>query len=270
MGKAGRPWRTRFLRAMARTANARLSAQMAGVDHSTAYELRGRDPGFAAAWLRARDWGRARLRAEGRPVLAGGRPRPARPGETADPRELILRRSKREGTQIVRAGEGRWSPSAEADFFAHLAAGFGVAYAARAAGFSTTAVYRRRMNEADFAKRWDMAREEGKARNDGLLIDAVPRALDPEVIATAEGLPRPTIAEAIQIQRLYRKDGEEGDGRRNGWAYRPRRLDEVHGSILAKLAAIERRRDEQRLAEGWTKDESGHWIPPGWVRREGG
>src|SRR4051812_34233157 len=43
-------WRRRFLRALARTANARLSAAIAGVDHTTAYQLRERDPVFAAAW----------------------------------------------------------------------------------------------------------------------------------------------------------------------------------------------------------------------------
>src|SRR5687768_13249759 len=139
-------WRKRFLSAMARTANARLAAQMAGVDHSTAYQLRERDPGFARDWVRARDWGRARVKAEGRPVHACGRPRAARAGEAPeDMRALVVRRSKREGVQIVRAGEGRWTPEAEADFFAWLAAGFGVNHAARQIGFSTVALYRRRM-----------------------------------------------------------------------------------------------------------------------------
>ncbi|MGA9580444.1 MAG: hypothetical protein WBR13_00565, partial [Allosphingosinicella sp.] len=74
-------WRKRFLSAMARTANAGLSAEMAGVDRTTAFALRKRDPGFAADWIRARDWGRARVKAEGRPVFACGRPRQARVGE---------------------------------------------------------------------------------------------------------------------------------------------------------------------------------------------
>lgn len=45
---AGR-WRKKFLSALARTANAKLSAEMAGVDASTAFALRKRDPVFAAA-----------------------------------------------------------------------------------------------------------------------------------------------------------------------------------------------------------------------------
>jgi hypothetical protein len=255
---------------MARTANAELSAQRAGVDKTTAFGLRKRDPGFAADWVRARDWGRARVKAEGRPVFAGGRPRPARPGEApADARELIVRLSKREGAQIVRAGEGRWSPGVEAEFFAWLAAGFGVNHAARQIGFSTTALYRRRLADPAFAERWAEVLKAGLERNDGLLIDSVARSLDPDVIASAaEDLPRPTIAEAIQIQRLYRRDGEEGAARgRSAWPARPRSLGEVHESILRKLSAIARVRDAGKLASGWIQDEDGNWIPPGWARR---
>jgi hypothetical protein len=225
---------------------------------------------FAAAWVRARDWGRARVKAEGRPVFACGRPRAALAGEAAaDPRALIVRLSKREGAQIVRAGEGRWSPAAEADFFAWLAAGFGVAHAARQIGFSTVALYKRRLSDPDFSARWAVVRAEGLARNDGLLIDSVPRALDPEVMAAADGLPTPSIAEAIQIQRLYRRDPESGEPRgRGGWPARPRSLAEVHTSILKKLSAIARVRDSEKVAAGWTQDGEGNWIPPGWVRKD--
>ena len=44
----------------------------------------------------------------------------------------------------------------------------------------------------------------------------------------------------------------------------------VTEGILRKVAAIERHRESERLAAGWTKTEDGHWIPPGWVRAEGG
>ncbi|HEX6374335.1 MAG TPA: hypothetical protein VFZ91_01295 [Allosphingosinicella sp.] len=262
---AGR-WRKRFLSALARTANARLAADMAGVDHSTAYSLRERDAGFAAAWVRARDWGRARVKAEGRPAYAGGRPRPAgRIGEARDPRPLKERRSRHGGTQIVRCGEGRMSPETDRIFFAHLAAGQGVRRSAAAAGFSTTALYNRRMTDPHFEAQWAAARDQCVARNDMLLIDAVPRTLDPEITEAAEGLPKPTIAEAIQIQRLYRpRDGEAG---RRGRGVPQRSAEEAIQSILTKIEAIERHEAPQKLAEGWTQDETGHWIPPGWVRK---
>jgi hypothetical protein len=240
-----------------------------GVDHTTAYQLRERDPRFASDWARARDWGRARVKAEGRPVFAGGRPRPARPGEApADARELIVRLSKRQGSQIVRAGEGRWSPGAEAEFFAWLAAGFGVSHAARQIGFSTTALYRRRQSEPDFAARWAEVLKAGLERNDGLLIDSVPRALDPDVIAAAaDGLPRPSIAEAIQIQRLYRT---AAGGTRRGREPEPPAPDAkaIFDRLSQRVEEIEQQKAAGKLASGWAQDEDGNWIPPGWVRKD--
>lgn len=261
-------WRKRFLSALARTANARLSADMAGVDHSTAYQLRQRDEGFAADWVRARDWGRERVKAEGRPVFEGGRPQPARAGEAPpDPRALIVRRSKREGSQIVRAGEGQWTPEAEEVFFAWLGRGFGVRRAAGEAGFSVNALYTRRRLNAGFARRWAEVKDDALERNDLLLIDSMQWSLDPEAVEAAENLPRPTIAEAIQIQRLYRAPGGKAGGGRTEVTFPRRDLDEMLGGIAERLTEIEAEQAQARLEAGWVQDETGYWIPPGWVRK---
>jgi hypothetical protein len=191
------------------------------------------------------------------------------PGTEEKPIELIVRRSKREESQIVRAGKGRWSPGIEADFLAWLAAGFGVSHAARQIGFSTNALYQRRLRDPDFAARWAKVREEGLARSDELLIDSVPRTLDPEVIAAAaEDLPRPTIAEAIQIQRLYRPRVGPGGGRDRDPSPERAGEEELNESIMALLDVLERRQAGERLAAGWTRDGERHWIPPGWVRKD--
>ena len=247
--RAGAEWRRRFLRAMARTANAKLSAEMAGIDHTTAYQLRERDPAFAAAWVRAREWGRARVGAEGRPVFAGGRPRQAQVGEAPpDPRALIARRSKSGEAQVVRVGEGRMTPEDDETFFVHLAAGFGVRHSARVIGFSTTALYRRKQQDPGFAARWKAAREEGLERNDELLIDAVPLALDPEIIAAVEEAPRPSIAEAIRIVSLYRPLGTGGRVGRGVPA--PPSIEAVRDEVLERLRAIRRHRAERDKGEG--------------------
>jgi hypothetical protein len=47
--------------------------------------------------------------------------------------------------------------------------------------------------------------------------------------------------------------------------FRVRSLDEVRGSILGKLEAIERHKEPARLAAGWTKSADGRWIPPGYA-----
>lgn len=260
-------WRRKFLSALARTANAKLSADMAGVDHSTAFALRQRDPGFAAAWVKARAWGRGRVKADGRPVFANGRPRPARAGEAPpDPRALIVRSSKRNGSQVVRVGEGRWSPQSEEVFFAWLGAGWGVRRSAREAGFSTSALYERRRLHPDFAARWAAAKGDSLERNDLLLIDSIQWALDPEAVEVAEDLPRPTISEAIRIQRLYRSPA--GAAKAPGSEAQPARRDvsEMIDEIAARLKEIGLEREQSKIEAGWVQDETGYWIPPGWVR----
>lgn len=260
-------WRKKLLSALARTANARLAAEMAGVDHSTAYGLRRRDPGFAAAWERALAWGRARVKAEGRPVFAGGRPRPARAGEAPpDPRPLVLRPCREGGAELVRAGEGRWNPEAEEVFFAWLGAGHGVRRAAKESGFSTNALYARRQLHPDFAARWAQAKADSLERNDLLLIDSVQWSLDPEAVDAAEALPRPTISEAIRIQRLYRAPAGGGTGRA-AEPERPRRdVNEIIDQIAARLEEIKKEEEQAKIEAGWIRDETGYWIPPGWVR----
>ncbi|HEX8225341.1 MAG TPA: hypothetical protein VF605_16120 [Allosphingosinicella sp.] len=261
-------WRKKFLSALARTANARLAAAMAGVDHSTAYGLRKRDSAFAAAWLRARAWGRERVKAEGRPAFPGGRPRPARAGEAPpDPRALVVRQRKGGGAEVVRVGEGRWSPESEEVFFGWLGAGWGVRRAAREAGFSTNALYARRRLHADFAARWDEARSDSLERNDLLLIDSVQWSLDPGAVEAAENLPRPSISEAIRIRRLYRPPAGAAAGRPARSAEPPKRdLNELLDVIRARLEEIELEQAQEKLDSGWVQDETGYWIPPGWVR----
>lgn len=269
--RAGAGWRKRFLGAMARTANAKLSARMAGVDFTTAYQLRKRDAGFAAAWVRARDWGRARVEAEGRAVFACGRPRRARPAEMAEIGELRVCHNKREGSQKVRVGDGRWTQEAEDSFLEWLAAGHGIRRSAERAGFSYNAVWARRRLHADFAERWDQAKAQGSERNDFLLLDSVQWTLDPEAVEAAEQLPRPTIAEAIRIQRMFRAGGQSGGGggphRRRGRGPPEKTFEQSMKSILDKIEAIERHEEPEKLAAGWTRDKAGNWIPPGWVRK---
>ncbi|HET9639503.1 MAG TPA: hypothetical protein VFP12_09880 [Allosphingosinicella sp.] len=258
-------WRKRFLSAMARTANAGLSAEMAGVDRTTAFALRQRDPAFAAAWMRARDWGRARAEAEGQPVFPGGRPRAA--GPAPDPRPLKGRRRRDGGTEIVRCGEGRMSPESDQVFLTHLAAGFGVRRSAAAAGFSTTALYARRMLDPAFAAQWEAAKAQLLARNDMLLIDSLPRTLDPEVTEAADDLAKPTIAEAIRIQRLYLAAARRGPGRVADEPAPAPSAEEIFDELHQRLQEIKRDAAAEKLASGWVQDEDGNWIPPGWVRK---
>lgn len=95
------------------------------------------------------------------------------------------------------------------------------------------------------------------------------RRLRPRVgfaVEAAEALPRPTISEAIRIQRLYRPPAGARD-RPGPEPERPRRdVNELIDLIGARLAEIEQEQAQAKIDSGWVQDETGYWIPPGWVR----
>ena len=250
---AGEEWQGRFLAALERFANARLAAEIAGVDHSTAYDLRGRDSGFARAWLAALERGRRRVRAqapaapgewrapgEGRASGDSGAQRRRR--EEADARPLVARVSKNGGAQFVRAGEGRWTPRAERIVLDRLQEGWGVRRSAASAGFSAVAVYARRARDPAFATRWAEARALGVERNEQLLIDSVQWSLDPEAVEAAEDAPRPSIAEAIRIVVMNRPR-ESGARPGRPPLRREPTIEEVRDEIFERIQALRRERE---------------------------
>jgi len=58
--------------------------------------------------------------------------------------------------------------------------------------------------------------------------------------------PDMSVRDAINILQLHRSS-VKGEGKRPGWRGRPRSIDEVRGSILTKLEAIEAARRAGRL-----------------------
>ena len=106
--------------------------------------------------------------------------------------------------KLARAGEGRWTKRAEEAFLLELTVSGNVSQAARAAGFSTTAVYRRRMKEQRFAAAWEAAMETAKARVQAYLVEAATRTFDPDELPIGDGreLPTVSISQAISIARL--------------------------------------------------------------------
>jgi len=74
--------------------------------------------------------------------------------------------------QVIRTTPGkRWSAQAERLFLEELAATANVRGAAAVAGFSTTALYNRRMRWPAFAEAWAQALEQGYARIETALIE---------------------------------------------------------------------------------------------------
>jgi hypothetical protein len=162
-------------------------------------------------------------------------------GRPASSERSLAQRDGKDGLQLVRPGRRRIGPEAEEVFLDRLAASCNVAHAAAAAGFSKEAFYARRRRDPGFAQRWDSALAQGYVRIEALLIEQAERALDGRPPDPDSPILAMTARDAILLLRLH-QSRVTGTGRSPGWLPRPRALDELRGSILAKLAAFDRAR----------------------------
>ena len=263
-------WVQVFLKQLERSGNVRLAAEGAGVDYTTAYQRRKRHGAFAEAWEGALAGFASRSdqdEREGQHALTLPRPGAA-PSLPLEGRGDSVARP--DGV-VIRLGEGRWGKRSEEAFLLELTVNGSVKLAARAAGFSTTAVYRRRLKDRRFAAAWEAAIETGKARVQAYLVEAATRTFDPDELPIGDDreMAKVSISEAISIAKLKAAgpalpEPEEG--------YGDDYLKEVRERILDKLARL-RERDEEELGEaGWIEwplpprpggSEGGTvWLPP--------
>ena len=149
--------------------------------------------------------------------------------------------SGKDGAQLVRTGRHRIGEADEQHFLDRLAASANVSLAAAETGFSTVALYNRRRRDPVFAARWDEAIAQAYARIEALLVDRAERALEGRPPDPDSPIPLMTVGEAIAVLKLHRASAT-GVGNRPAWPARPRALDELRGSILAKLSAFDRAR----------------------------
>ncbi len=168
-------WQAPFLRALSKYGNVRLAAEAAGIDKTAAYTRRRKDPGFAAAWDRAKARAAARLAAAGmKPVR--GLPPGIEPGDWS--------RARGDDGLVVHGGHGftpprmqrprRWGWSADRErvFLQTLADTCNVSAAARAISMTLPPLYQRRKQGHHFAKAWDAALGNGLAALEARLIQA--------------------------------------------------------------------------------------------------
>lgn len=162
------------------------------------------------------------------------------------PAGTIIRHGGKDGPQIVHSATGkRWTEEAQELFLDALCNGLTYTAAAEAAGFSRTAICRRRRTDPAFAAKCDEARAHGVARLDQLLIKTAEDALEGRPRDPESPLPPMSLADAVSVVKLYHARADPGLRRRYGaWQPRPRTLDEVRGSILTKLSAIARARGQ--------------------------
>ena len=203
-------WVRLFLRDLERTGNARFAAEAAGIECSTAYQRRKRYPDFAERWesslaaFEDRPGDRSTVPETGCPkaILS---PSIGPPGE-----DTIIRPDGK----LIKVSEARWGKRAQESFLLALTETANVRRAAETAGFSTRAVYKRRLKDRHFAAAWDSALEVGKARVQFYLVEAATRTFDPDdlPVGSGEGVAKVSISEAIHIARL--KGVGEGPGKK--------------------------------------------------------
>lgn len=151
----------------------------------------------------------------------------------------VVRPAKNGKTKIIRA-RARWSDKAEAIFLEDLAATCNVRAAAAAAGFSTTAIYRRRMHDPGFAAAWQAALEQGYARLETRLVELATASLRTIRIRGDRPPPVVSVADAMNLLKLHRASVRGGPPQRYDARARPPDIEKVRANILRKIAAVER------------------------------
>lgn len=153
-----------------------------------------------------------------------------------------VRRAINGKTKLIRTRGKRWSDAAEATFLTTLAASANITAAAQAAGFSTTAIYRRRLRDAGFAVRWAEAIALGFTRLECLVLETATCTLAGTPLAADHPMVPTTMADAINLLKLHRAQARGGPPQRYGWRLTLPPIEEVDAEILRRVEAIERGR----------------------------
>lgn len=259
------PRREAFLAFLGKTGNWTAAAAAVGIDRSTADQRRKRDAAFAIACADAL--------AEADRALAGAE---SAFGAGGQGEFNVIKRGRGGRTQIVRAGAKRWSRAVEERFFAALAICGNVAAAARAVGFTENCIWTRRRTWPAFRDRMEEMLDDAESRIEHRLAatgsDIGAAARDPEDgdrTGTATGSCPPPETERFDPEQGYRFLKWRAEKRRGGAPRhdRPRKeatKEDVIAAIQKSLGVLRKR----KLAAGWSEDEKGCLIPPGWVRIE--
>lgn len=161
----------------------------------------------------------------------------------------VVRQARAGGkAQVIRTDGKRWSQAAERAFLEELAATANVRAAAEAAGFSTTAIYRRRMRWPGFAAAWQACLEQGYARIEMQLLELATDSLRSEPVTGAAAGKAMTVAEALNLLKLHRAAVKGGAPQCQDARARTADVAAVRASILRKIEAIERAGAARRAA----------------------
>jgi hypothetical protein len=262
MRKAPR-WTVAFLRGLERSGMVRSAAKDAGIDFTTAYARRKAHEEFAAAWAEALRAHKERVERERNEEIAAVRARgfePSAASPAASPTSAASGRGAgAEFTmcsgQVRRVNAKRWTKAAEALFFATLAETANVQMAADACGFSTNALYARRLRHPLFAETWAAAVDTARMRVDLGLIEVAQDSLARLMAGVPGRPPQLSVAEALHVLRIgaqpHVPTSPDGRRRLNGGAQANVRVatnQEIAEALKKRLAAFSKRIERERRA----------------------
>ncbi|MDT8759359.1 hypothetical protein MZO42_11685 [Sphingomonas psychrotolerans] len=141
-------------------------------------------------------------------------------------------------------GRGRWCYDIAETFLLALSRTGNVRAAARAINYTTPTLYWRRQRYPMFARAWDFALEEGRARAAARYLARLEFQVPFD--GEREGDPYPTVDQALQQLRLHRHSVRGGKPQRYDHRAKPANIEKVRASILRKIRAIE-------LVDAWRK-----------------
>lgn len=236
--------RALFLKVLRETGNRRAAAAAIGVDPRRMDQRRETDPALDRDWRAALDEAHLAL------ALARG-PLDCPQGGALN----TIRRGKNGRLQLVAAGETRWSAAVEARFKEALRACGSVRAAARAVGFTESAVWQRRRAWPVFAEMLEGLLEEAELGLELQIASMGSNVLPGSGTVAgncppeAGNCPQPMKFDADFAMRFlkWREEKRRGGGR---WAPRakPPSIEEVNNKIVRRVEAIKRhrRREEDR------------------------
>lgn len=260
--------RDRFLEVLGQTGNRRAAAKAIGVEPRLMDQRRAFDPVLDRLWEEALDQAHRRLSG------ADG------PFDCIGAREFnVIRRGPDGRLKLYASGAKRWNGQVEERFLAALAACGNMSAAARAVGFSESSVWQRRAKFPAFAQRIEEMLEQAEVALELRIAweAGTPYGpVDPEA-ARAEAAGLPEVGRKFDPDLAMRFLKWRAEKNRTGKAPsrggRPEKVwtfEESMALLEKKLDAFGKRQEAEKLAGGWSKDEGGRLIPPGWVRAEGG
>ncbi len=242
-----------FLKELRRTANAKLSAELAGVPMHRLRTRRRRFPDFAQDWDAALAFARAALANAQAKRGAAAFTAPA--GAAGDGEliarggELAVRAGGRRGPQVRRARAGDLTGEGVRAFLAHLAATANVTLSAQAAGVTKVAIYNRARRSPVFEQEMREALRQGFDRVELALLESANRSLAPDGAdltdwlrdSTAiEPLARMSVDQALLVLLAHRRTMALDVPRRSAQR-KPVSSDAVTASIIHKLDLLAKR-----------------------------